>query len=128
MGSQPNTDVAPWTIGRLLSWTGDYFAGQEIDEPRLSAEVLLAHALGCRRIDLYARFETEPEPERVTGFRALVKRAADHEPIAYLVGEKEFFSLSFAVTPDVLIPRPETETLVEVAVAEEVQHTLVSSG
>jgi len=99
-----------------LSWTGEYFARQQVDEPRLSAEVLLAHALGCRRIDLYTRFENEPQPELITNFRALVKRAADHEPIAYLVGEKEFFSLRFTVTPDVLIPRPETETLVEVAV------------
>lgn len=115
MDSQSNTNAALWTIGRLLSWTGDYFARQEVDEPRLSAEVLLAHTLGCRRIDLYARFETEPEPDRVTEFRALVKRAAGHEPIAYLIGEKEFFSLSFTVTPDVMIPRPETETLVEVA-------------
>jgi len=116
MGSQPNTNAAPWTIGRLLSWTGDYLARQAVDEPRLSAEVLLAHALDCRRIDLYARFEKEPEPDHVTEFRALVKRAAEHEPVAYLVGEKEFFSLSFTVTPDVLIPRPETETLVEVVV------------
>jgi len=114
MGSQPDTNAAPWTIGRLLSWTGDYFARREVEEPRLSAEVLLAHALGCRRIDLYARFENQPEPDRVKAFRELVKRAGDHEPIAYLVGEKEFFSLSFRVTPDVLIPRPETETLVEV--------------
>ena len=99
-----------------MSWTGEYFDRHEVDEPRLSAEVLLAHTLDCRRIDLYAGFEKEPEPERVTEFRALVKRAADHEPIAHLVGEKEFFSLSFMVTTDVLIPRPETETLVEVAV------------
>ncbi len=84
----------------------------------MSAEVLLAHALGLARIDLYAGFEKEPTPEQVTRFRGLVKRAADHEPIAYLVGEKEFFSLCFFVTPAVLIPRPETETLVEVALDE----------
>jgi release factor glutamine methyltransferase len=77
--------------------------------------VLLAHALDCRRIDLYARFEQVPGAEAVASFRDLVKRAADHEPFAYLVGEKEFYSLRFKVTPDVLIPRPETETLVEVA-------------
>lgn len=115
MTSQSNTQAAPWTIARLLSWTADYLAGREIDEPRLSSELLLAHALDCRRIDLYARFEVEPDAERVAEFRSLVKRAADHEPIAYLVGEKEFFSLRFLVSPDVLIPRPETETLVEVA-------------
>jgi len=114
MGPPSDTNAAPWTIGRLLSWTGEYFARHKVDEPRLSAEVLLAHTLGCRRIDLYARFENEPAPERVAVFRALVKRAAEHEPIAYLIGEKEFFSLGFTVTQDVLIPRPETETLVEV--------------
>jgi release factor glutamine methyltransferase len=100
-------------MGRLLSWTADYLARQGVDEARLATEVLLAHAAGCARIDLYTRFEAVPDAEAVTRFRALVKRAAAHEPVAYLVGEKEFFSLTFTVTPDVLIPRPETETLVE---------------
>jgi len=75
--------------------------------------VLLAHAAQCRRIDLYTRFDSILEPERVECFRGWVRRASAHEPIAYLVGQKEFFSLSFKVTPDVLIPRAETETLVE---------------
>jgi release factor glutamine methyltransferase len=82
----------------------------------LAAEVLLAHALGVSRIALYAGFEQEPSPEKLGLFRGLVKRAAAHEPIAYLVGEKEFFSLPFFVSQSVLIPRPETETLVEVAI------------
>lgn len=115
MGASSDTNTAAWTIGRLLGWTTEHFGKHEIDEPRLTAEVLLAHALGCKRIELYARFEAVPEPDRVATFRDLVKRAAAHEPFAYLVGEKEFYSLRFEVTPDVLIPRPETETLVEVA-------------
>ena len=109
--SQP--DAAPWTIGRLLSWTTEFLERQGVDDPRLSAEVLLAHAAKCRRIDIYARFEHILDAESLARFRDSVKRAGNHEPIAYLVGEKEFFSLRFHVTPDVLIPRAETEELVE---------------
>lgn len=106
-------DETPWTIGRLLSWTSDYFDRHQVVDARLASEVLLAHAAQCRRIDLYTRFDSLLEPERVECFRGWVRRASAHEPIAYLVGQKEFFSLSFKVTPDVLIPRAETETLVE---------------
>ena len=84
-----------------------------MEEARLASEVLLAHATGRRRIDLYARPDEVPTEDSVGRFRGWVKRAASHEPIAYIVGEKEFFSLRFVVTRDVLIPRPETETLVE---------------
>ncbi|MEK7730836.1 MAG: peptide chain release factor N(5)-glutamine methyltransferase, partial [Planctomycetota bacterium] len=103
----------PWTIGRLLSWTSDHFGRHQVVDARLASEVLLAHAAQCRRIDLYTRFDSVLEPQRVECFRGWVRRASAHEPIAYLVGQKEFFSLSFKVTPDVLIPRAETETLVE---------------
>ncbi len=105
-----------WTVGRLLNWTADYFARKGVDEPRLSTEVLLAHAMGCRRIDLYARFDQPLTGDPLAKFRSLVTRAADHEPFAYLVGEKEFYALAFHVSPAVLIPRPETETLVESAI------------
>lgn len=84
-----------------------------MDDPRLAAEVLLAHVLNCRRIELYARFDRIPSEDDRTRFRELVKRAAAKEPVAYLTGEREFFSLGFRVTADVLIPRPETELLVE---------------
>lgn len=106
-----------WTVLKLLGWMKEHFAARKVDSPRLSAEVLLAHVLGCQRIELYARHDKEPtEPQRAT-LRELVKRAADHVPVAYLVGKKEFYSLSFKVTPDVLIPRPETEGLVAEALA-----------
>ena len=105
-----------WTVWRLLQWTTEYFRRQGLDEPRLSAEILLAHALRCERIQLYTRFNDVPDEARRGAFRELVKKAGDHAPIAYLVGRKEFYSLTFEVTPDVLIPRPETETLVEHAV------------
>ncbi len=111
--THPSTTAAPWTIGRLLAWTKEYLVQSGVDEPRLAAELLLAHALGCRKIELYTRFEAVPGDEQLARYRELVKSAAQHTPIAYLVGQREFYSMTFDVTPDVLIPRPETETLVE---------------
>lgn len=116
MNTHPEAVGAPWTIGRLLSWTTEYLANHGVDEPRLATEVLLAHAAECSRIHLYTRFEEVLNGDRLGRFREWVKRAAQHEPIAYLVEEKEFYSLAFRVTPDVLIPRPETEALVEAVV------------
>ncbi|MDY6914416.1 MAG: peptide chain release factor N(5)-glutamine methyltransferase [Planctomycetota bacterium] len=105
-----------WNVLGLLNWTQGYFARTGLDVARLAAEVLLAHVLGCERISLYTRFDYQPAPAELADFRRLVERAARREPIAYLVGEKEFYSLRLKVTPDVLIPRPETEILVEQAV------------
>lgn len=101
-----------WTVGRLLGWTTDYLKAHGSDTPRLDAEVLLAESLGCERIQLYATFDAVPGDEARTAFRQLVLRRAKGTPVAYLVGHREFYSLSFRVTPDVLIPRPETEFLV----------------
>jgi len=101
-----------WTVKRLLEWTTDHFKKHGSDSPRLDAEILLAKALGCKRIDLYLRFGQEPAESERTRFREMVKRRASGEPVAYLVGHKEFYSLPFAVTRDTLIPRPETEHLV----------------
>ncbi|MEK6677276.1 MAG: peptide chain release factor N(5)-glutamine methyltransferase [Planctomycetota bacterium] len=110
------TDTASWTIRRLLAWTVDHFTQHGLEEPRLCGELLLAHALQRRRIELYTRFDEVVSSEGRDRYRELVRRAASREPVAYLVGEKEFFSLPFFVTPSVLIPRPETELLVELAV------------
>jgi release factor glutamine methyltransferase len=101
-----------WTIGRLLDWTVRYLADKGSESPRLDAEVLLAHALGSKRIELYTR-HTEPASEEVRArFKDLIRRRVEGCPVAYLVGRKEFFSLSFEVNPAVLIPRPDTECLV----------------
>lgn len=101
-----------WTVGRLLTWTTDWLAGRGSESPRLDAEVLLAHVRGCPRIALYTAFDTPvADPER-SRFRELVKRRGAGEPVAYLVGAKEFFSLPLRVSPAVLVPRPETEGLV----------------
>jgi release factor glutamine methyltransferase len=113
MSSVEGARDSEWTIGRLLSWTTDYLSRHGIEEARLSAELLVAHAIRCRRIDLYTRFDRVPDESQLAPLRDTVKRAAQHEPIAYLIGEKEFFSIPLVVTRDVLIPRPETESLVE---------------
>jgi release factor glutamine methyltransferase len=102
----------PWTIGRLLTWTIDYLGKHGAENPRLDAEVLLAHARGSRRIDLYAAYGEVADEKTRTEFRDLVRRRAAGTPVAYIVGHREFYSLDFEVTPDVLIPRPETEHLV----------------
>jgi release factor glutamine methyltransferase len=101
-----------WTIGRLLKWTADYLSQHGADSPRLEAELLLAAARGCQRIELYTAFDEVPPDAVRTSFRELVRRRAEGAPVAYLLGRREFFSLSFKVTPDVLIPRPDTEHLV----------------
>ncbi|TWT31763.1 peptide chain release factor N(5)-glutamine methyltransferase [Blastopirellula retiformator] len=103
----------PWTVGRLLKWTADYLQQQKhADSPRLDAELLLAQALGCKRIELYTRFDEVVADEPRGKFRGLVKQRASGMPVAYLLGRKEFYSRDFKVTQDVLIPRPETEHLV----------------
>ncbi|TWT44325.1 Release factor glutamine methyltransferase [Phycisphaerae bacterium RAS1] len=112
-----NAQDAPWTVARLLAWTREHFERQQIESPRLCAEILLAHALGCPRIQLFTQYERVPDANALAGFREHVKAAAGGTPVAYLVGSKEFFSLPLKVGPDVLIPRPETEILVERAIA-----------
>src|SRR4051812_44156883 len=102
-----------WTIGSLLAWNTEFFTKKNIDEPRLSAELLLAHALACTRMALYTQYERVPPEDQIAVFRDLVKQRAAHVPVAYLIGKGWFFSLEFKVTRDVLIPRPDTETLVE---------------
>jgi len=112
MTSNSTTQSDPWTILRLLQWTTEHLKKNGSTTPRLDAEVLLAHARGCERIALYTAFAEEP-PESVKAvFRDIVKRRAQGEPVAYLVGKKEFYSLSFQVSKDCLIPRGETEHLV----------------
>ncbi len=106
------SDANEWTVGRLLTWTTDYLKQHGALSPRLDAEVLLAAARGCERIQLYTAFDQLADDATRTVFRDYVRRRAAGEPVAYLVGQREFFSLSFQVTRDVLIPRPETEHLV----------------
>lgn len=104
-----------WTVGSILKWTGQYFCEKGVESPRLDAEVLLSHILGKDRLYLYVHFDRPLDEQELTEYRKLVKLRAQRTPVAYIIGHKEFMGLSFAVTPDVLIPRPDTEVLVEAA-------------
>src|SRR5271167_585627 len=95
-----------WTIGELLDWTAKFLAQKGSEFPRLDTEVLLAHALGCRRIELYTRHEEIASDEVRKKFRELIRQRIEGCPVAYLVGRKEFFGLEFEVSRAVLIPRP----------------------
>ncbi|MBE6427132.1 MAG: peptide chain release factor N(5)-glutamine methyltransferase [Planctomycetaceae bacterium] len=101
-----------WTVLRLLQWTTDYLKKQEIASPRLEAEILLAEAMKCSRVELYTRFDYEPTADERAVFKGHIQKRAQGMPVAYLVGHKEFYSLDFLVDPNVLIPRPETEFLI----------------
>ena len=127
-----------WTIGKLLDWTKEYLTKHGAESPRLDAEVLLAHARNCQRIELYTAFDELASDELRNNFRALVKQRSEGTPVAYLVESREFYSLPFVVSPAVLIPRPETELLVvrlldlakerKVTSAEDVKLNIVDVG
>ncbi len=104
-----------WTIGSILSWTQGYFTEKGIETPRLDAEVLLSHVLKKERIYLYVHFDEPLEKAELDAFREAVAKRARRMPAAYITGRREFMGLDFAVAPYVLIPRPDTEILVEAA-------------
>jgi release factor glutamine methyltransferase len=105
------------TIAEVLKLSADYLRKHGSDSFRLDAELLLAHALKLRRLDLYLRFDRALSEAELSAYRTLVTRRANGEPVAYVVGHKEFMGLDFEVTPDVLVPNPDTEVLVQRAVA-----------
>lgn len=104
------------TVLDVLKKATTYFEERRLDSPRLDAEVLLAHGLSLRRIDLYLQHDRPLSEAELVPLRALVRERGRGMPVAYLVGEREFFALGFRVTKDVLVPRPETETLVATAI------------
>src|SRR5260370_1536202 len=108
-----------WTIRALMEWTEKHFQQKEIESPRLEAQLLLAHALNCKRVELYTRWDEIVADEGRGRFRELVKRRTEGCPAMYLIGRRELYTLEFEVTPAVLIPPPETELLV----AETVKRT-----
>jgi release factor glutamine methyltransferase len=107
----------PWTVLRVLNWTTSHFGEHGLPTPRLDAEVLLAHVLRCDRVALYVRFDQPLVRAELDAYKELVRRRLRGEPVAYLRGTKEFWSLPLAVDQRVLIPRPETELLVEAILA-----------
>lgn len=117
MQSHSQISAPEWTILKLLKWSTSYFQSHNIDSPRAAAEILLAHALKLKKIDLYLRYDQPLYSNELAVFKSLIQRRLTREPVAYIVGVKEFYSMDIAVTSDVLIPRPETEHLVEAAIA-----------
>jgi len=113
--SQPVGASEAWTIRKLLRWAAEDFERRGLDSPRLEAELLLGHALGMTRIQMIVQSENIPTQGDLERFRELVKRRRSAEPTAYLLGQKEFYGIPFRVDSRVLVPRPDTEALVEVA-------------
>jgi release factor glutamine methyltransferase len=105
----------PWTIARVLDWTRQNFASREIPSPRLEAELLIAHALGLKRVELYTRHDQPLKDDELATVRSLIERRRKLEPMAYITGVREFYARPFAVDRRVLIPRPETEEVVGAA-------------
>ncbi|ACG71635.1 protein-(glutamine-N5) methyltransferase, release factor-specific [Anaeromyxobacter sp. K] len=104
-----------WTTLRLLAWTQEFFGRKGVDAPRLTAELLLAHALRCERMRLYLDFDRPLGEPELAAFRELVRRRAEGEPTAYLTGRRDFYGRPFLVDARVLVPRPETELVLEAA-------------
>ena len=105
-----------WIIKDLLKVTADYLKEKEVDSPRLTAEILLSHQLNTDRVNLYMNFDKPLTEKELSGYRSLIKRRLQHEPVQYITGSQEFWSLDFMVDPQVIIPRPESELLVEQAI------------
>ena len=104
-----------WTIGRILKWPEQYFKDKGIESPRLDAEVLLAHVLEKQRIYLYVHFDEPLQPAELAAYREMIKQRVLRVPVAQILGEKEFMGLTFKVTADTLVPRPDTEIRVQAA-------------
>ena len=119
--------MVDWTIIKILAWTESYFKTHAIDSPRLAAEILLSSALNIERLDLYLQHDRPLNKDELASFKRLIQRRVQREPVAYITGEKGFYDSVFKVGPDVLIPRPDTETLVEKGI-ELLQKLRVSDG
>jgi release factor glutamine methyltransferase len=117
-----------WTVLKIIQWTTEYFREKGVQNPRLDSEVLLSHLLNLDRVGLYLNFDRPMSKEELSSFREMVKRRGAREPLQYITGRQEFWSLDFKVTPDVLIPRPETEILVEEAIKAVSSEPLAVSG
>jgi release factor glutamine methyltransferase len=115
MPNSPSADNLEWTVLRVLQWATGYLKAREVESPRAAAEILLAHVLRVQRLELYLRHDQPLVPAELSKFKDAIRRRLRREPVAYIVGRKGFWTLDLRVTPEVLIPRPETELLVEFA-------------
>ncbi len=109
--------MSDWTIFKIISWSESYFESNSIDNPRLTAEILLSFSLNIKRIELYLQHDRPLNKDELDFYKKLIKRRINREPVAYITGEKGFYNSQFLTPPNVLIPRPDTETLVENALA-----------
>ncbi|MFN8359491.1 MAG: peptide chain release factor N(5)-glutamine methyltransferase [Candidatus Kapaibacterium sp.] len=112
----PKADTKVWTALELRRWGEGYFAEKQIDSPRLTMELMLCHILRYSRLELYLHYDKPLTKTELAALREMIARRAKREPLQYILGETEFYGLPFVVDPSVLIPRPETEFLVEAAV------------
>lgn len=104
-----------WTIIRMIEWGSEYFREKRVDSPRLTIELMLAHVMQVSRFQLYMNFEQPLSQDELEALRAMIKRRVAREPLQYILGEAHFHRRTFVVRPGVLIPRPETELLVDEA-------------
>jgi release factor glutamine methyltransferase len=123
--TQPSSRTEPWTIEAVLRWAADDFRARGIESARLDAELLLGQALSANRIQLIVDGKRPLDARELARFRELVKRRRTFEPVAYVLGRREFYGREFRVDPRVLIPRPDTEALVDVAL-ERTRHLSMS--
>ena len=115
MKKQSDSDNQIWNISELLKWTADYFQSNNIESPRMGAELLLSHCLNVPRLNLYLQYDKPLLPEELRRYKLMIKRRIAREPVAYITGYKGFWTLDLAVSKNVLVPRPDTECLVETA-------------
>jgi len=111
--SNVSQSESAWTVSKLIAWTKDYFKEKNIESPRLTAELLLCEVLNCSRVSLYVNFDKPLLHKELSLFKSYIKRRISYEPVSYITGKKSFFDLDFFVNKSVLIPRPDTETLIE---------------
>lgn len=113
MQTQPKSPEPLWTVLKILQWTAAYLKSHHIENPRAAAEILLAYVLKTDRVSLYVRYDQPLGKQELQQFKSLIQRRIQREPVAYITGIRGFWSMDLQVNPDVLIPRPETECLVE---------------
>ncbi len=113
MSSRASANEDVWTVLKMILWSADYLGEKGVPSPRLDAEHLLAHTVGVPRLQLYLEFDRPLSPVELDGYRPLLRRRAGREPLQYIIGRQPFRELDLEVRPGVLIPRPETEALVD---------------
>lgn len=118
--------MSEWQVLKLLEWTKDYFQKYNIPNPRLDAELLLAHTLNLKRIDLYLQHDRPVNAMELATFKAFIQRRSKREPLQHILGTQDFYGIPIKVSPAVLIPRPETEILVETVLKKTPQDSAVN--